>query len=157
MNVFFLLNSIYNASSIKQFFCIAFLIDNILLTQIVASIGFVGLNKIVFNGHWSDYFAIISVPLLHFLLSANFRFLLINYQWNRLKNIAYKIILLIGAIVLFGIGTYIMYINYKISSGLDPKMDSRFKDFSLLYTFGNFAFFAELFMKISDFDKTGDL
>ncbi len=36
-------------------------------------------------------------------------------------------------------------------------MDSKFKDFSLLYTFGNFAFFAELFMKISDFDKTGDL
>ncbi len=35
-------------------------------------------------------------------------------------------------------------------------MDSRFKDFTLLYTFGNFAFFAELYMKIGDFDKTGD-
>ncbi len=115
MNVFFLLNSIYNASSIKQFFCIAFLIDNILLTQIVASIGFVGLNLIYFSEDWSEYFATITVPFSHFLLSANFRFLLLNYHWNRLKTIIYKIILLLGTIVLFGIGTYIMYINFKIS------------------------------------------
>lgn len=157
MNLFFLLNSIYTAHNIKQFFCIAFLIDNILLTQIVASIGFVGLNMVYFEGKWQDYFSIISLPLLHFLLSASFRFSIINYQWNRFKTIAFKMVLLFGSIVLFGIGTYIMFINFKISDGLDPNIDSRFKDFTLLYTFGNFAFFSEMYMKIGDFDKTGDL
>lgn len=112
---------------------------------------------VYFTGKWQEYFSAICVPLLHFLLSANFRFLLLNYHWNRLKTITFKIVLLLGAIVLFGVGTYIMFINFKISKGLDPDIDSRFKDFTLLYTFGNFAFFGELYMKIGDFDKTGDL
>jgi hypothetical protein len=157
MNLFFFFNSIYTANNLKQFFCIVFLIDNILLTQIVASIGCVGLNMVYFTGKWQNYFALFSVPLLHFLLSASFRFSVINYQWNRIKTLTFKIVLLSGAIVLFGVGTYIMFINFKISNGYDPDMDSRFKDFTLLYTFGNFAFFGEMYMKIGDFDKTGDL
>ena len=156
MSLFFLLNSIYTAKSIKHFFCIIFLIDNILLTQIVASIGFVGMIMAIFDGDYRQYLAMFLVPFMYFLLSGNFRLSLMNYQWNRYKTIAFKIVLLSGAIVLFGIGTYIMFIDFKITDGYKPDTDSSFKDFTLLYTFGNFAFYAELYSKVGDFDKTGD-
>lgn len=86
-----------------------------MLTQIVASIGFVGLNKVYMTGLWHEYFSIINVPILHFLLSANFRLLMLNVKWNRSKTIIYKLVLLGGAIVFFSIGTYIMFIDYKLS------------------------------------------
>jgi hypothetical protein len=132
------------------------LIDNILLTQVVASIGFVGMIMVTFVGDYREYLAVFLVPFMYFLLSGNFRLSLINYQWNKFKTVSIKIILLSGAIVLFGIGTYIMFINFKITDGYEPDTDSKFKDFTLLYTFGNFAFYAELYSKTGDFDKTGD-
>ncbi len=48
-----------------------------------------------------------------------------------------------------------MFVDYKITDGLKPQLDSNFKDFTLLYIFGNFAFFAQLFGKVNDFDGTG--
>lgn len=50
-----------------------------------------------------------------------------------------------------------MYVNYRITGGLNPDIDSSFKDFALLYTFGNFAFFNELYDKVTDFDETSEL
>jgi hypothetical protein len=66
---------------------------------------------------------------------------MLNYKWNKIKTIVFKLILFLGSIVFFSIGAYIMYVNYKITGGLNPDIDSIFKDFALLYTFGNFAFF----------------
>ena len=65
--------------------------------------------------------------------------------------------MIVGSIVFFCIGAYIMLIDFKITSGMVPSIDSTFKDFALLYTFANFSFFNEIFCKISDFDKTSDL
>jgi hypothetical protein len=117
MNLFFGILSVYISSSKKQLLCSCLLIDTILLTQISASIGFVGLFNVLFLKKWSQYFLLINVPLLHFLLSACFRILLLNYSWNRPKVIMFKISLLICSITFFCIGFYIMYTNFKVTSG----------------------------------------
>jgi hypothetical protein len=47
-----------------------------------------------------------------------------------------------------------MTVNYSYSGGVDSALDSKIKDFILLYAFGTFDFFMQLFGKISDFDQT---
>jgi hypothetical protein len=47
-----------------------------------------------------------------------------------------------------------MTVNYSYSGGENTALDSKVKDFILLYAFGTFDFFMQLFAKISDFDQT---
>ena len=134
-----------------------FLLDTILLTQTMATIGFVGLITTLPITTWQNYFSLIIIPLLHFFLSGNTRIVILNNNWDRKKTISFKSVIFMGSIVYFCIGAYIMFTDYKITKGFIPSIDSAFKDFALLYSFSNFSFFNEMFGKISDFDKTSDL
>jgi hypothetical protein len=47
--------------------------------------------------------------------------------------------------------------DYKYTGGSDIALDGKIKDFVLLYIFGIFALFVELYSKICDMDQTAEL
>lgn len=47
--------------------------------------------------------------------------------------------------------------DYKYTAGSDTGLDGKIKDFVLLYIFGLFALFVELYSKICDMDQTAEL
>lgn len=50
-----------------------------------------------------------------------------------------------------------MTVDFQYSGGANPELDGKVKDFVLLYVFGCFALFVELYTKMSDIDQTGEL
>jgi hypothetical protein len=84
-----------------EFFNLYFLIDNILLVCIAASIGFVSFNEFRSNGEW--YFKLVTVafPVDFFLLAGNFRVLMVKGEWSKWRIILYKFTLLICCILFF--------------------------------------------------------
>jgi hypothetical protein len=47
--------------------------------------------------------------------------------------------------------------NYLYTGGSNTELDGKIKDFVLLYIFGLFALFVELYSKICDIDQTAEL
>ena len=47
--------------------------------------------------------------------------------------------------------------NYQYTNGANPGLDGQVKDFVLLYIFGLFALFVEMYDKMCDIDQTNDL
>lgn len=54
-------------------------------------------------------------------------------------------------------GAYYMSQNYQYTNGADPQLDGQVKDFVLLYIFGLFTLFCELYSKLCDIDETAEL
>ncbi len=50
-----------------------------------------------------------------------------------------------------------MMTNYQLTRGFMPAIQSKFKDFVLLFVFANFSLFMEMYGRISGKDKTEDL
>ena len=47
--------------------------------------------------------------------------------------------------------------NYLYTGGADTELDGKIKDSVLLYIFGLFALFVELYKKVCDADQTSEL
>jgi hypothetical protein len=56
--------------------------------------------------------------------------------------------------IYFGIGAYYMAFNYKLTQGYLPDVESKLKDFVLLFVFANFSLYIEMFNAIGNRDKT---
>lgn len=50
-----------------------------------------------------------------------------------------------------------MSVNYQYTSGTYPELDGKVKDFVLLYIFGLFALFVEMYAKMCEIDQTNEL
>lgn len=83
--------------------------------------------------------------------------MMVDVQWPKWKVILFKIVLLADAAAFFQIGSYYMSTNYKYTNGDDSDLDGQVKDFVLLYIFGLFTLFCELYSKICDIDETAEL
>jgi hypothetical protein len=97
------------------------------------------------------------IPISFFFFVGNFRVCVRFSDWKKWRIIPFKFSLMVGAICFFEIGAYFMTVNYSYSGGENTALDSKVKDFILLYAFGTFDFFMQLFAKISDFDQTAEL
>lgn len=96
-------------------------------------------------------------PLEIVFFVGNFRIMLLNVRWSKWRVILFKLILLADSAVFFEIGAYYMSNDYLYTGGVDDDLDGKIKDFVLLYIFGLFALFVELYAKMCDIDQTTDL
>ena len=75
-----------------------------------------------------------------------------HVQWAKWKVILFKLVLLADAVAFFEIGAYYMSKNHLYTNGKDTELDGKVKDFVLLYIFGMFTLFCELYSKMCDID-----
>ena len=134
------------------------LLDNALMIMILAIIGYVGLF-IVFSEIYLDAFQIITMVISSisiFLLVGNFRILCVRYTWYKCEVIFTKILLIISGTVYIGIGCFILITQVSFLTVVSADFANRVKDYSLLYVFGLFSLFLELYSKLTNIDGTGD-
>jgi hypothetical protein len=82
---------------------------------------------------------------------------MLHVKWPKWRVILFKLVLLADSAVIFEIGAYYMSVDYLYTKGEDPQLDGQIKDFVLLYIFGLFALFVELYTKVCDIDQTSEL
>ena len=99
----------------------------------------------------------IAFPLEMVFFVGNFRVMMLLVKWSKWRVILYKLILLADSAVFFEIGAYYLSSNFLYTGGVDTTLDGKVKDFVLLYIFGLFAVFVEMYSKICDIDQTNDL
>lgn len=133
------------------------LLDNIFLTQVASSFGFIGFLLVVYTGEWYQVIAMMAFPIEILFFVGNFRIMMLLVKWSKWRVIVFKFILLADSAVFFEIGAYYMSANYFYSGGEDTILDGKVKDFVLLYIFGLFALFVEMYSKMCDIDQTSDL
>ena len=133
------------------------LLDNMFLMQVASSFGFVGFLLVVYKGYWYQVISMIAFPLEIIFFVGNFRVLLAHVRWSRWRLILYKLALLADATLFFEIGAYYMSSGFNYTGGSDTTLDGKVKDFVLLYIFGMFTLFVELYSKMSDIDETAEL
>ena len=117
------------------------LLDNIFLTQVASSFGFIGFLLVIYSGNWYEVISMIAFPLEMIFFVGNFRVMMLLVKWSKWRVILYKLILLADSALFFEIGAYYLSSNYLYTGGSDTSLDSQVKDFVLLYIFGLFAVF----------------
>lgn len=133
------------------------LLDNIFLTQVASSFGFIGFLLVIYSGNWYEVMSMIAFPLEMVFFVGNFRVMMLMVKWSKWRVILYKLILLADSALFFEIGAYYLSVNFLYTGGVDSTLDGQVKDFVLLYIFGLFAVFVEMYSKICDIDQTNDL
>jgi hypothetical protein len=96
-------------------------------------------------------------PIEIIFFVGNFRIMMLSVKWSKWRVILFKLVLLADSTVIFEIAAYYMSNDYKYTKGVDTELDSQIKDFVLLYIFGLFALFVELYSKMCDIDQTNEL
>lgn len=133
------------------------LLDNIFLTQVASSFGFIGFLLVIYDGYWYQVISMMAFPVEIIFFVGNFRIMMLIVKWSKWRVILYKLVLLADSALFFEIGAYYMSANYLYSDGTDTTLDGKVKDFVLLYIFGLFALFVEMYSKMCDIDQTSDL
>lgn len=133
------------------------LLDNIFLTQVASSFGFIGFLLVLYDGHWYQIISMLAFPVEILFYVGNFRIMMLMVKWSKWRVILFKLIMLADSAVFFEIGAYYMSANFQYSDGTDTTLDGQVKDFVLLYIFGLFALFVEMYSKMCDIDQTSDL
>lgn len=133
------------------------LLDNIFLTQVASSFGFIGFLLVLYEGHWYQVISMLAFPVEILFYVGNFRIMMLTVKWSKWRVILFKLIMLADSAVFFEIGAYYMSANFQYSGGSNTTLDGKVKDFVLLYIFGLFALFVEMYSKMCDIDQTSDL
>ena len=140
-----------------KIFNLYLLLDNIFLAQVASSFGFVGFLLVLYKENWYQMITMIAFPIEILFFVGNFRIMMLSVQWSRWKVILFKLVLLADSAVFFEIGAYYMSVNYQYTGGSSPDLDGKVKDFVLLYIFGLFALFVEMYTKMCEIDQTNEL
>jgi hypothetical protein len=148
----------YNLCKDKwKVFNLYLLLDNIFLTQVGSSFGFVGFLLVLYQGNWYQMITMMAFPIEILFFVGNFRIMMLSVKWSKWKVILFKLVLLADSAVFFLIGSHYMSVNYQYTGGASADLDGKVKDFVLLYIFGLFALFVEMYAKICDIDQTNEL
>jgi hypothetical protein len=83
--------------------------------------------------------------------------MMLHVKWSKWRVILFKLVLLADSAVFFEIGAYYMSVDFQYTGGANKELDGKVKDFVLLYIFGLFALFVELYSKMCDIDQTAEL
>jgi hypothetical protein len=123
-------------------FFLYFLLDTVLISWIVSMIGLIGMLN-VFQPRAPFFTETLKYlgPISSFCTAGAYRILIKHANFKRWQNILFKISIMADGMCYFNLGVYILYTNHKVSQGMDPSMDTLFKDFSLLFVFGGLSFF----------------
>ena len=131
--------------------------DDIFLTEVASCFGFIGFLLLIYDGYWYQIITMLAFPLEIIFFVGNFRIMMLEVRWSKWRVILFKLVLLADSAVFFHIGAYYMSNNYLYTGGADTELDGKIKDFVLLYIFGIFALFVELYKKVCDTDQTSEL
>lgn len=131
--------------------------DNIFLTQVASSFGFIGFLLVIYYGDWFQVVTMVAFPIEIIFFVGNFRVMMLYVRWSKWRVILFKLILLADSAVFFQIGAHYINVNYNYTGGHNPEIDQKAKDFVLLYIFGLFALFVEMYSKMCDIDQTSEL
>lgn len=137
-----------------KIFNLYILLDNIFLTEVASCFGFVGFLLVLYQGYWYEFITMIAFPVEILFMVGNFRIMMSLVKWSKWRVILFKLVLLADSAVFFEIGAYYMSEDFKYTGGEDSELDGKIKDFVLLYIFGLFALFVELYTKLSEIDQT---
>lgn len=140
-----------------KIFNLYILLDNIFLTEVASCFGFIGFLLLINDGYWYQTITMLAFPLEIVFFVGNFRILMLQVRWSKWRVILFKLVLLADSAVFFEIGAYYMSNDYKYTGGSNTDLDGKIKDFVLLYIFGLFALFVELYSKMCDVDQTAEL
>jgi hypothetical protein len=133
------------------------LLDNIFLAQVASSFGFVGFLLVIYYGYWYQVITMVAFPVEILFFVGNFRVMMLHVKWSKWRVILFKLVLLADSAVFFEIGAYYLSVNYLYTGGDNADLDKKVQDFVLLYIFGLFALFVELYSKMCEIDQTAEL
>jgi hypothetical protein len=77
------------------------LLDNIFLTQVASSFGFIGFLLVIFNGYWYQVITMMAFPVEIIFFVGNFRVMMLHVKWSKWRVILYKLVLLADSAVFF--------------------------------------------------------
>jgi hypothetical protein len=92
-----------------------------------------------------------------FVICGTARVVIKNAYFNQWQNITFKFTVFGSGLCYFMIGIYIMFYDYKVTRGLSPATDTAWKDFTLLFVFGDLALYKEICNLHNRFDRTDKL
>jgi hypothetical protein len=126
--------------SLRKFFRILIILDNIVVVFFVTLIGFFGLIGIIDNGEWP--YLIMRIGYIIQSLSRNslFKLLVLYMKWSKTRLIVYKLILLLNCGLLVALSAYFFSVNFSSTRYYLPSLDEKLQDFVMIYLFGIFAY-----------------
>lgn len=153
--VIFIVNSCKVAPSKKAAFCLYFLLDNLILVNLAALIGFIGMiTVLVAKFNVETYIFVVLLGITWFMYTGNFRVTFAYVKWKKYQVIWGKLGLLFASLVYLAIATYFMRFSFNFGPKTDP---DAVKDYFFLYIFGLLSLLLEIYSKISDLDGTANL
>jgi hypothetical protein len=85
------------------------------------------------------------------------RVFLVHIKWPKWQIIFFKLSVMVNTLMFFISGVYFILVNFTYTRHRFPKFDGKVHDFMVLFIFSMFAYGYELYNKITDLDRTGDL
>lgn len=134
-----------------------FIIDSILLSQIVTTVAFVGMMRYLDRNKWQMKVieATFGFGVISYGISV--RMLLLHMKWVKWRVLTYKLSLFFSALTYFGIGIYCFYTNYSFTFNILKFFDKQCRYFVLLYVFASFELLCKLVKTMGNFDYTDKL
>ena len=129
-----------------------------MLVTIAASLAFLNLMFIfdtTDDWYWSMIEAGFSIGIT--FNSTMTRIFLVHLKWPKWQLIFYKLSTMANCLMYFICGVYFIVANFTYTRHRLPAFDGKVHDFMVLFIFSMFAYAFELYSKITDLDRTGDL
>ena len=75
--------------------------DNIFLTQVASTFGFIGFLLVIYYGDWFQVVTMVAFPIEIIFFVGNFRVMMLYVRWSKWRVILYKLILLADSALFF--------------------------------------------------------
>ena len=143
----FLINSCIIAPSKKVALCLYLLLDNLVLLDLAALVGFIGMITIIIVE--IDAIAVVIIFVMGvtwFMYTGHYRVMFACTKWVRWQVIVSKICLILTSLIFLGIATFFMRFDFNFGDGVNT---DNVKDFFFLYIFGLMSLLLEIYSKIT--------
>jgi hypothetical protein len=114
-----------------------FVLDSLIPVLIAGFLGLYTLLNFLNQGNWYEYCFSICFPVWLFYFAGYLRVIIAHGAWKKWQIIIYKLVVVCCGLAFFYIGIYYMNGAYKITNGMMPELEEKFKSLVLLYVFGN--------------------
>jgi hypothetical protein len=85
------------------------------------------------------------------------RIFLVQLSWKKWQLITFKLSVMANCIMFLINGVYFIYVDFSYTMHFLPAFDNKVHDFMLLFIFSLFTYTLEMYSKITDLDRTGEL
>lgn len=146
------------SKNICEFLKLYTLLDNAFLVTVIALVAMNGMQYIFFYGHLTPAHValLVFLSLQIFAFTGEVRVIMAYAKWRPWQVISAKLSCLVACSIYIAIGTHYMIYQAEELSIMGADQANRVKDFIFFYAFGLFAYYLEIFGKISNLDGTSE-